>query len=151
MATRKPAPRTSLITRTTCRICGCPHLAPVLSLGDQRIAGAFADPGGAQPVERAIPMELVRCDMTQDQEACGLIQTKHTVPGSILYSSYWYRSGVNRTMTENLHGIARGVEAIVPLESGDLVVDIGCNDGTLLDGYQAQTLRRRALRDRQGL
>ena len=108
MTNRKPAPRTSLITRTTCRICGCPHLAPVLSLGDQRIAGAFADPGGDQPVERAIPLELVRCDMTLDQEACGLIQTKHTVPGSILYSSYWYRSGVNRTMTENLHGIARG-------------------------------------------
>jgi len=141
MANRKPAPRTSLITRTTCRICGCPHLAPVLSLGDQRIAGAFADPNGAQPVERAIPMELVRCDMTQDQEACGLIQTKHTVPGSILYSSYWYRSGVNRTMTENLHGIARGVEAIVPLEAGDLVVDIGCNDGTLLDGYKVEGLR----------
>ena len=141
MSTSKPAPRTSLTTRTTCRICGCPHLAPVLSLGDQRIAGAFADPGGDQPVERAIPLELVRCDMTRDQEACGLIQTKHTVPGSILYSSYWYRSGVNRTMTDNLHGIARGVEAIMPLESGDLVVDIGCNDGTLLDGYQAEGLR----------
>ncbi len=97
--------------------------------------------------------------MTRDQEACGLIQTKHTVPGSILYSSYWYRSGVNRTMTENLHGIARGVEAIVPLEAGDLVVDIGCNDGTLLDGYQARgialprlrPLRRGALRDREGI
>jgi C-methyltransferase C-terminal domain/Methyltransferase domain/Putative zinc binding domain len=137
----KPAPRTSLITRTRCRVCDCPHLAPVLSLGDQRIAGAFADPGGDQPVERAIPLELVRCDMTLDQEACGLIQTKHTVPGSILYSSYWYRSGVNRTMTENLHGIARGIESIVPLESGDLVVDIGCNDGTLLDGYQTDGLR----------
>lgn len=137
----KPVPRTSLITRTTCRICGCQHLAPVLSLGDQRIAGAFADPNGAQPVQRAIPLELVRCDMTADQEACGLIQTKHTVPGSILYSSYWYRSGVNRTMTDNLHGIARGVEAIVPLEAGDLVVDIGCNDGTLLDGYQTEGLR----------
>ena len=141
MPAHKPAPRTSLITRTNCRICGSTKLAPVLSLGDQRIAGAFADPGGAQPVERAIPLELVRCDMTQDQEACGLIQTKHTVPGSILYSSYWYRSGVNRTMTENLHGIAKGVEAIVPLEAGDLVVDIGCNDGTLLDGYEAEGLR----------
>jgi hypothetical protein len=130
-----------LITRTTCRICGCAHLAPVLSLGEQRIAGAFVDPGGDEPVERAIPLELVRCDMTRDQEACGLIQTKHTVPGSILYSSYWYRSGVNRTMTENLHGIAHGVEAIVSLESGDLVVDIGCNDGTLLDGYETEGLR----------
>jgi hypothetical protein len=79
--------------------------------------------------------------MTQDQEACGLIQTRHTVPGSILYSSYWYRSGINRTMTENLHGIAQGIESIVSLEPGDLVVDIGCNDGTLLDGYQSPGLR----------
>jgi C-methyltransferase C-terminal domain/Methyltransferase domain/Putative zinc binding domain len=112
-----------------------------LSLGHQRIAGAFADPGGEEPVQRSLPLELVRCDMTRDQEACGLIQTRHTVPGSILYSSYWYRSGVNRTMTENLHGIARGIEAIVALETGDLVVDIGCNDGTLFDGYRAQGLR----------
>jgi SAM-dependent methyltransferase len=113
----------------------------VLSLGNHRIAGAFADPNGNQPVQRALPLELVRCDMTRDQEACGLIQTRHTVPGSILYSSYWYRSGVNRTMTENLHGIAQAVERIVPLEAGDLVVDIGCNDGTLLDGYQSKGLR----------
>lgn len=141
MTASKPVPRTSLITRTTCRICGCEHLAPVLSLGNQRIAGAFADPNGNQPVARALPLELVRCDMTRDQEACGLIQTRHTVPGSILYSSYWYRSGVNRTMTENLHGIAAGVESIVALEAGDLVVDIGCNDGTLLDGYGTKGLR----------
>jgi SAM-dependent methyltransferase len=113
----------------------------VLSLGNQRIAGAFADPTGKQPVQRALPLELVRCDMTRDQEACGLIQTRHTVPGSILYSSYWYRSGVNRTMTENLHSIAHAVEEIVPLEAGDLVVDIGCNDGTLLDGYRVPGLR----------
>ena len=85
MPTAKPVPRTSLTTRTTCRICGSPASRPVLSLGDQCIAGAFAEPGGEQPVQRAIPMELVRCDMTRDQEACGLIQTKHTVPGSILY------------------------------------------------------------------
>ncbi len=134
-------PRTSLTTRTTCRVCGSPHLAPVLSLGDQRIAGAFAEPGGDQPVQRAIPLELVRCDMTQDQDACGLIQTRHTVPGSILYHSYWYRSGVNRTMTENLHAIAREAEAIAGLTPGDLVIDIGCNDGTLLDGYGAAGLR----------
>ena len=107
MSTRGTTAPTSLRTRTTCRICGCEHLAPVLSLGDHRIAGAFADPQGGQPVQRAIPLELVRCDMTKDQDACGLIQTRHTVPGSILYSSYWYRSGVNHTMTENLHGIAR--------------------------------------------
>jgi hypothetical protein len=136
-----PVPRTSLITRTTCRVCDSPHLAPVLSLGDQHIAGAFAEPGGRQPVDRAIPLELVRCDTTKDQNACGLIQTRHTVPGSILYHSYWYRSGVNKTMTRNLHEIAQQAEELVELRPGDLVIDIGCNDGTLFDGYRAQQLR----------
>jgi NDP-4-keto-2,6-dideoxyhexose 3-C-methyltransferase len=134
-------PRTSLTTRTSCRICGSPDLTPVLSLGEQHIAGAFAEPGGEQPVSRRIPLELVRCDMTRNQEACGLIQLRHTVPGSILYRSYWYRSGVNQTMTRNLHEIASQAEEIVDLRPGDLVLDIGCNDGTLLDGYRASGLR----------
>ena len=38
-------------------------------------------------------------------------------------------------MTENLHGIAQGARSSSTLEAGDLVIDIGCNDGTLLDGY----------------
>ncbi|MGH2840282.1 MAG: class I SAM-dependent methyltransferase [Solirubrobacteraceae bacterium] len=141
MADRRPVPRTSLVTRTTCRICGSSELAHVLSLGDQYIAGAFATPDGDQPVQRSIPLELVRCDMTRDQEACGLIQTRHTVPGSILYHNYWYRSGINRTMTANLHEIAQSAEDLVGLSAGDLVVDIGCNDGTLLDGFQTDQLR----------
>jgi C-methyltransferase C-terminal domain/Methyltransferase domain/Putative zinc binding domain len=113
----------------------------VLSLGSQHIAGAFAEPGGSQPVQRAIPIDLVRCDMTKDQDACGLLQLRHTVPGTILYHSYWYRSGVNRTMTENLHEIARTAEGLAGLQPGDLVIDIGCNDGTLLDGYRTDDLR----------
>jgi C-methyltransferase C-terminal domain/Methyltransferase domain/Putative zinc binding domain len=117
-------------------------LTPVLSLGDQYIAGAFASPGGEQPVSRRIPLELVRCDMSRNEEGCGLIQLRHTVPGAILYHSYWYRSGVNQTMTRNLHEIASRAEALVELRPGDLVVDIGCNDGTLLDGYGASDLRR---------
>ena len=132
---RSKARPTSLITRTTCRICGSPHLAPVLSLGDHHIAGAFADPNGEAAIERRVPLELVRCDTEKDQEACGLLQTRHTVPGAILYRSYWYRSGINRTMTENLHGIAQRAEELADLDPGDLVIDIGCNDGTLLDGY----------------
>ena len=113
----------------------------MLDLGEQRIAGAFPEPGGSEPVQRAIPLELVRCDMTRDQDACGLVQIRHTVPGAILYQSYWYRSGVNQTMTRNLHGIARATEELAGLDAGDLVVDIGCNDGTLFDGYASKDIR----------
>lgn len=138
---RSKARPTSLITRTTCRICGSPHLTPVLSLGEHHIAGAFADPGGEAPIQRRVPLELVRCDTEKDQEACGLLQTRHTVPGAILYRSYWYRSGINQTMTQNLHGIAHQAQRLAELSPGDLVIDIGCNDGTLLDGYTVDGLR----------
>ncbi len=134
-------PPTSLRTRTTCRVCGSPQLSPVLDLGPQNIAGAFVRPGDESPIERAIPLELVRCDMSSDQDACGLVQTRHSVPPALLYQSYWYRSGVNRTMTDHLHKLARTADKAVELMPGDLVVDVGCNDGTLLDGYQTEGLR----------
>jgi len=130
-----------LVTRNFCRICGSQALTPVLSLGDQYIAGAFADPKGKPPVQRRIPLDLVRCDPSLDQKACGLVQLKHSVPPNILYRSYWYRSGINQTMRDNLAGIAQHAEATVELQSGDLVIDIGCNDGTLLKSYRAQGLR----------
>jgi NDP-4-keto-2,6-dideoxyhexose 3-C-methyltransferase len=44
-------------------------------------------------------------------------------------------------MTENLHEIARTAEQLVGLEAGDLIIDIGCNDGTLLAGYETEGLR----------
>ena len=124
-----------LKARLTCRICGS-ELVDVMDLGDQCIAGAFRPPGGARIPEPRLPLQLVRCDPLSSPGACGLLQLRHTVPGPVLYSSYWYRSGINRTMTENLHEIARhAVGAVGGLEAGDLVLDVGCNDGTLLDGY----------------
>ena len=88
------------------------------------------------PPEPRLPLQLVRCDAPRAPGSCGLLQLRHTVPGSLLYRSYWYRSGINRSMTENLHEIARQAAAAVgDLRAGDLVLDIGCNDGTLLDGY----------------
>ena len=51
-----------LVTRQTCRLCGSRALTPVVSLGDQYIGGAFAKPDCTPPVQRRIPLDLVRCD-----------------------------------------------------------------------------------------
>ncbi|MCL4786989.1 MAG: methyltransferase domain-containing protein [Verrucomicrobia bacterium] len=131
-----------LVTRNTCRICGSRALTPVVSLGEQYIAGSFAGPDGKPPVQRRIPLDLVRCDPGQDQEACGLVQLRHSVPPRILYRAYFYRSGVNQTMRDHLAGISQMAEDTVKLQAGDLVVDIGCNDGTLLNSYRTKGLRK---------
>lgn len=123
-----------LTRRKTCRVCGSSALTPVINLGEQYLQGSFVKPGKSMPPLRRIPLSLVRCDPTLDECACGLLQMEYTVPPEILYSSYWYRSGTNATMRNHLQGIVEEAMAISGLQSG-AVLDIGCNDGTLLKNY----------------
>jgi hypothetical protein len=131
-----------LVTRKTCRICGSSALTEVVSLGDQFIGGVLASADGEAFIKRRIPLDLVRCDPAQDQNACGLVQMRHTVPPTVLYHSYYYQSGINQSMRDNLRSIAELAETSVALAPGDLVVDIGCNDGTLLSSYVTNGLRK---------
>jgi hypothetical protein len=101
-------PRTSLTTRTRCRVCDSPELTPILSLGAQCIAGAFADPGSGQPVARRVPLGLVRCEMTRDLAGCGLIQLRHAVPGTRRVERHqWWIAAVHPPRRA-LRGAGRG-------------------------------------------
>ncbi|MDX2053226.1 MAG: class I SAM-dependent methyltransferase [Polyangiaceae bacterium] len=130
-----------LKTRKTCRACGSSALLPVVSLGEQELASNFVISKDFPPTVRELPLELVRCAPEVDENACGLVQLRHTVPGDLMYSSYGYRSGINQTMTAHLGGIAHGLEERLNLQPDDLVVDIGANDGTLLLSYRKPGLK----------
>ena len=123
-----------LIHRHTCRVCGSSALTKVIDLGEQFLQGSFVKPGKEDPPLRKIPMTLLRCDPKRDERACGLLQMEHTVPPEILYSAYWYRSGTNDTMRAHLKGIVDEALTIFTSPKGK-VLDIGCNDGTLLKYY----------------
>ncbi len=123
-----------LIHRKSCRVCGSTALTPVINLGDQHLQGSFVKPGKEMPPMRKIDCSLVRCDPMRDENACGLLQMEHSVPPEILYSAYWYRSGTNNTMRNHLKEITETVQTMIKKEGG-IVLDIGCNDGTLLKFY----------------
>jgi 2-polyprenyl-3-methyl-5-hydroxy-6-metoxy-1,4-benzoquinol methylase len=123
-----------LTHRTTCRVCDSSALTKVIDLGDQYLQGSFVKPGRQLPPQRKVPTSLVRCDPMRDENACGLLQMEYTVPPALLYSAYWYRSGTNATMRRHLSGIAAEAVAILARPSAR-VLDIGCNDGTLLRAY----------------
>jgi SAM-dependent methyltransferase len=124
-----------LVHKKTCRLCGSSDLTKVIDLGEQYLQGSFYKEGKELPSLRKIPCELVRCNPVVDEDACGLLQMVHTVPPEILYSAYWYRSGTNRTMRDHLRGIADGALALIGNKENACVLDIGCNDGTLLASY----------------
>ncbi len=62
----------------------------------------------------------------------GLVQLAHTTPSEHMYQNYWYRSGTNESMVEELRQIATSTARLMNLKPGDVFVDIACNDGTLL-------------------
>src|SRR5207249_6296373 len=54
----------------------------------------------------------------------------------LLYGeNYGYRSGLNQSMVQHLQKKVEKILAMVQLDKGDLVVDIGSNDSTLLQAY----------------
>ena len=53
-----------------------------------------------------------------------------------LYRKYWYASGTNETMTDQLIDITKKATIWAKLNKNDIVLDIGCNDGTLLANYK---------------
>ena len=126
--------RMHLKYRKSCRVCGSTSLTKVIDLGKQYLQGSFVKPGKEAPPSRKIPTVLVRCNPLQDENACGLLQMEITVPPEVLYSAYWYRSGTNQTMRSHLQGIADEAMSIVK-KNAAMVLDIGCNDGTLLKYY----------------
>lgn len=121
-----------------CRVCGFENLTPILSLGELHVSD-FLEETEKDKAKKA-PLELVLCE--ESQGGCGLLQLKHTVSHETLYRNYWYRSGMNKTMTDELVGIARKIESLVNFKPGDFAMDIGANDGTLLRGYVIQGINR---------
>jgi hypothetical protein len=114
---------------TACRICRGDIFESIVDFGHMAQGGYFPKLGS---VARRLPLHLVQC------LECGLVQLGDQLDLTQLYGDhYGYRSGLNLSMVEHLAEIVR-VEVprwVGSLSSSDRVLDIGSNDGTLLNHY----------------
>jgi SAM-dependent methyltransferase len=114
-----------------CRICRNNRLHEIINLGEQYLTGQF--PRSINEQISKGPLELIMCD---GATGCGLVQLRHSYNSSELYgNNYGYRSGLNKSMVKHLDGIAGFTRQYVTFESGDVVLDIGSNDGTFLSFF----------------
>jgi len=127
----------SVKTITQCRVCGSHQLATIISLGSIYVSDFVSDRTAS--AEETYPLELVLCDPAPG--GCSLLQLRHSVDPSKMYNFYYYHSGTNVMMRQALADITRQAEKRTPLNRGDLVLDIGCNDGTLLRSYKKKGLK----------
>src|SRR6266436_2128889 len=116
-----------------CRICGNSELIPVVDLGQQYLTGVFPR-GNAENALTKGPLRLIKCH--GGDEVCGLLQLEHSFDPDEMYGeNYGYRSGLNASMVRHLQEKVSRIRSAVNLRPGDLVVDIGSNDGTTLRAY----------------
>jgi hypothetical protein len=118
-----------------CRISQSKNLISVLNLGQQDLTGVFPK-NNTQQITCG-PLELVWCSDS------GLLQLKHSYDVQEMYGdNYGYRSGLNQSMVNHLTDKVRQLERLVKLSSGDVVLDIGSNDGTTLRAYSSSGLNK---------
>lgn len=116
-----------------CRICGNTNLELLFNLGEQALTGVFPETNDASVA--TTPVQLVKC---MGDQACGLVQMKHSgAPEEMYGMNYGYRSGLNRSMVEHLQQLYTRIIDIAQPEQGDIILDIGSNDATLLKNYDA--------------
>jgi len=118
-----------------CRLCSSSELISVLDLGKQKLTGVF--PRSIDQNISSGPLSLVWCN------SCNLLQLHHSYDPNEMYGeNYGYRSGLNTMMVNHLSAKTDLLTKQIGIRSGDSVLDIGSNDGTLLKSYNIDSLRK---------
>jgi hypothetical protein len=86
--------------------------------------------------EKMYPLRMIWC------ENCTNVQIDYCVDGKEVYHpNYPYKSGVTKELVEYQTKIAASLISKYSLQEGNLAVDIGSNDGTLLSGFKNTGIR----------
>jgi C-methyltransferase C-terminal domain/Putative zinc binding domain/Methyltransferase domain len=117
-----------VIKRNDCRYCRSTRLSRFLSLGHQPPSDEFIARDAIAREER-YPLDVYVC------EQCFLVQLLDVVAAERLFGDYAYLASKSKALREHYGRLAQRITARVGLRAGDVVVDIGCNDGVLLAGY----------------
>jgi hypothetical protein len=99
-------------------------MTELFSLGDIYVSDFLKE--GETPRGGKVEMKLILDELnTPRLEKSANLDT--------MYGRYWYRSGINTTMRNELKSIVESITSIYKLDTGDVWLDIACNDGTLLE------------------
>ena len=120
-------PKTTKIKK--CRLCKNRKLKQIYNFGNHFVSN-FVNKASITKGVKA-PLNLVYCSN------CELLQLEHTAPQEIMYKKfYWYKSGITQTMRDGLKELYQDIKKNCKIKPGDVILDIGANDGTFLKYFK---------------
>lgn len=123
--------KTTTGPQSACQICGNSKLEEVISMGHQPVLQEYLTKEQLLQPEATYPLNLVYC------ATCGLCQLDYVIEPSLVFMPHYpYRTGLTLMLIRNFRSLAETMSAAGYYKKGDLVVDIGSNDGTLLRQFK---------------
>lgn len=113
-----------------CRFCGNGSITKCIDLGGQYLSSIFPNNLSYKKELKRQPLSLVLCK--KNKNSCGLLQLSHSFDMSRMYEQYPFTSSTNSSMSKILKDVLDSALFYIKPKEGDLVLDIGGNDGTLL-------------------
>lgn len=117
---------------THCQICGNKNLKEILNLGFQPLADDLKRISSKNIETVFYPLKVNLCNK------CSLLQTGYIVGDNKLYpKEYHYTPGITKDVVKNFEQLSKSIIQLYNLDKKkDLIVDLGCNDGSLLNQFK---------------
>ena len=118
-------------TITRCQISGAADLKTIISLGFLPPVNKMQKIGEKKMETTFFPIELMYSKSSR------LVQLSNLVDKTILFpKEYPYTSSTTKILRENFKELYEECTNLVNLKSNDLIIDIGSNDGNLLNNFK---------------
>jgi SAM-dependent methyltransferase len=114
----------------SCRLCGDTYLELVVPLGESPISEKYLTSDNRHVPSLAAPLNLYFCS------GCHHVQLIDVVDPNLLWSDFTFETGRDHKLIQHFQDYAGKVRDFGKLSPEDLVVDVGSNDGTLLECFK---------------
>lgn len=121
--------------RKICRLCGSEEMESVLELTPTPLGDVFISRNDINKVQEVFPLNFLLCKI------CGNVQLDYVVDPETIYREYTYLSSVSLELAEHFDNYADKIIEQSGLVGGSLIVEIGSNEGALLNFFKKKGMR----------
>lgn len=118
----------------SCRSCKNFSLEKIFGLGSLPLANSFLTANELAASEPRFPLDLAFCPK------CSLVQLLGTVPANMMFQEYFYFSSFSETRLQYAAELAHHLSQTYRLNKESLVVELGSNDGYLLQYFAKENI-----------
>ena len=121
--------------KKVCRVCKNSNLLKVVPFKATPVGDAYHSNVNKQIPTMLFPLDLYLCNQ------CGLGQLLDVVNPKLLYGDFIYETAISIGLSEHFKDYADSIISKLQLNNNSLIIDIGSNDGTLLQHFKNNNIQ----------